>query len=131
MANKLGLGRRLRKFRNGKRRMMRQIGTISLKWFRSSFTQQGFKNVAVRRWKARKKPKSKPILTDTGRLKASGRVQGATAASVKMAFTAPYAGFQNVGTSRIPERKFIGDSAGLDRANLRFILATVDRIMRF
>jgi len=109
---------------------MGNIGRFSIKWFRSSFTQQGFKNEAVKRWKSRKKKKTGKILFKTGALAASGRVTSTSSQRVVMAFTVPYAGFHNVGGKKLPKRQFIGDSVGLNRVNLRIILAQVHLIMK-
>jgi phage gpG-like protein len=66
------------------------------------------------RWKPRKKPKPKRLMTDTGRLRKS--IKGNSRGKIGIVSTdVPYGRYHNDGAGKLPQRKFMGESRILNR----------------
>lgn len=98
----------------------------SLRFYKRSFTNQGFTNNALVRWAPRKKQQAWPILVKTGKLLNSIRILSRGKNYFIIGTDLKYADYHNEGTNRLPQRQFIGESNTL-AANL---LAKLDRAIK-
>ena len=127
----LGLDKDLRRFKNGKRKLMKDLADNSKKFFQiTNFNAQAFVDVPRKKWKKLKVPRPGLILVKTGAMRASGesRVQSSTRATVK--FKAKYSSFHNQGTAKLPKRQFSGESKVLNKQNDKIILNYTKRKLR-
>lgn len=86
----------------------------SIKFFKQSFTNQGFTDNSLKRWKSRKKQVGWPILRKTDKLYDSIKVTGRGKDYFIIGSDVTYAIYHNDGTNRLPQRQFIGDSQKLE-----------------
>lgn len=75
-----------------------ELAEESLKFFKKSFNKQGWEDVALDKWKKRKKPKPKhPILVKTGNLKRSIAILKNVGYNIVIGTNLPYAKIHNEG----------------------------------
>lgn len=89
-----------------------------------NFNAQGFIDETVERWPARKSKKDdagRKILVKTGRGRESIKVLSRYGNKRKIGTLVPYMNYHNVGAGRLPKRKFIGNSAKLERKNAKVL----------
>ncbi len=132
--SQLGLNKQLSSFKRGKRKLMKELGDNSHKFFVKNFDAQGFVNVPKKRWRPLKHPRrngtTKPILVDTGKLKNSGKVFVQSRNRASVMFTAKYASFHNKGGGKLPKRQFSGESRVLNKQNEKIILNYIHNRLR-
>lgn len=115
---------KLEKLRRVLRRLPRDVGNEALLWFMNNFKKA--QDPDGRPWKPRKDGDgTRALLVKSGRLRKSIRVTRADATAVRIGTNVPYAKFHNDGTTKIPQRKFLGPSAILNRRLVRYIKAKV------
>lgn len=99
--------------------LMRLLANNSVNFFKVTvFDAQGWISGGTNRWVDRKKPDpGRKLLVKTGIGRQSIQIQkiGLDYAIIEAA--APYMKYHNEGTKNIPQRKFMGESATLNRAN--------------
>lgn len=89
-----------------------------------NFNAQGFIDESVERWPARKSKRDnagRKILVKTGRGRESIKVLSRYGNKRKIGTLVPYMNYHNEGAGRLPKRKFIGNSAKLERKNARVL----------
>ncbi len=104
-----------RKYEKAVQSWVDEVPKIAIKFFQSSFTNGGFTDTTLVRWKKRKIDRPYPILMRTKRLRNSIKMMGRTKYSVSIGTELNYAKYHNNGTGRLPKRQFIGESTKLTR----------------
>lgn len=105
-------------------RLSRTIGNIGVEETHHAFATESWNGS---KWPKHRRPQGHPLLQKTGRMKASVRVDVANSKRVKWSAHVPYADFHNAGTSRIPQRRFIGMT---DRVRRRIDKAIKDEMQK-
>lgn len=101
-------------------------------YFVTSFKKQSFDGEAWKNVKRREHPKTardrKPILIQSGRLRraVNESIRKTSWQEIVLGIDVPYAKYQNDGTEKIPQRKFMGDSKELQDK----IYKRIDREMK-
>lgn len=89
------------KLRSYFNKLPRTVGLMSVEFFKESFKEEGFRDHGLVKWRARKpgavRNQGRGILTNTARLRRSGRILAVYPGSVIVVFDAPYAGIHNTG----------------------------------
>jgi len=104
------------------------------KFFNSSWKNQGFDDGGLQKWKPRKKETKKSIgksiLVSSGDLRTAvgTSLKEATWDRIRFVVDVPYAAFNNDGTSKMPQRKFMGDSKTLRILQRNRLKKIVDKI---
>ena len=112
----------------------KELATDTQNFFNKSWRNQGFDDGGVQKWKPRaketKKTIGKAILVGTGDLRTAvgTSLKQATFQSTKFVVDVRYAAYHNDGTSKMPQRKFMGDSATLRLIQRAKIKKIVDKI---
>lgn len=94
-----------------------------------NFDASGFVDSTIQRWEPNQKPDGRQQLVKTGRMRESIRKLSSTYWSRLIGSDVPYAEFHNEGTSRLPQRKFIGESKQLLVKNGRILIQTIKSIV--
>jgi len=105
-------------------KIVEAAGVISVNHFTKSFSDGGFTDESLERWKPRKKRErggSRAVLVKSGRLRRSLRSRRLGNLAVKIMTDVPYARVHNNGEGRMPKRQFIGYSGQLNRKLMAFI----------
>ena len=97
------------------RESLAKIGDLTKTFFIKSFDNQGFTDEGFDGWEPTKESKSSKILVKTGKLKNSIKVENIGTDTVKVVSDVTYARYINEGTSRMPKREFMGNSAVLTK----------------
>jgi len=95
----------------------------------TNFDAKGFVDVTLRPWVPIKNSDGRQPLVKTGRLRGSITVLGRSLNSRLVGSNVPYAAYHNEGTSRLPQRKMIGNSKTLEKKNGLVIIGTLKRIV--
>ncbi len=96
--NKFKLDEVQKKFQASKRGLIQKVANESESFFRKGFIAGGFTDSSFERWQPRKNKKStKPVLTGTGRLRRSIRLQITSSSTAKLYTDIPYAAIHNEG----------------------------------
>jgi phage gpG-like protein len=104
----------VRRFNTVKRRVPRIVGTTAVEFFKENFRRQGFVDQGLEAWPPRQDGNNdRALLIKSGRLRRSIRVLRANRNAVQVGTNVPYAKYHNQGTQHLPQRQFIGRSAGL------------------
>jgi len=123
--NKLRLQRKLQQFQNRKLSIMRAIANNSVNFFKiQTFNAQGWIDHGIERWPERKSKKDdagRKILVKTGTGRQSIHVFSVSIEKAVIKVEAEYMRYHNEGTNKLPKRKFMGESATLDRQNIFII----------
>ena len=113
------------------REIMQSNGQIAKDFFVSSFDKKGFEDIDFESWPDDKVDDKVGTLMDrTGSLKSSIEIQDVTDTSVTISSNSSYGAFVNNGTSRIPARKFIGDSKALETKIIANITDKLNTIIK-
>lgn len=98
------------------------IANESISHFKDNWRNQGFDDIGVSRWRRRKggKDPGRAILVKSGRMRRSF-ISQPTFNRIKIINDAPYSGYHNHGTKRLPKRQFMGDSHNLNVKNKKII----------
>lgn len=108
----------LNQFKGELDNMVTIMGNDAINHFKDSFTNQGFTDDSLDKWKPRKRAERKrttrAILVKTGRLKRSLTKRQVDRLSVRVSSNVPYALRHNEGLSRMPKRQFVGYSRKLN-----------------
>jgi phage gpG-like protein len=105
-------------------KMVEAAGVLAVNHFTKSFSDGGFTDESLERWKPRKRSergKSRAILVKSGRLRRSLRSRRLGNLAVKIMTDVPYARVHNNGEGRMPKRQFIGYSGKLNRQIIAFL----------
>jgi phage gpG-like protein len=105
-------------------KLVEASGVIAVNHFTKSFSDGGFTDESLERWKPRKRAergKSRAVLVKSGRLRRSLRSRRLGNLAIKIMTDVPYARVHNNGEGRMPKRQFIGYSGQLNRKLLAFI----------
>lgn len=111
------------------------------RFFGQSFAKEGFEDIGVKKWAARKKitkkNEGKNILVQSGRLRRAVLQSARVITWEKIVFTVdvPYAKIHNEGGAMakggtMPKREFMGNSATLNKLIIKKINLAVDKIWR-
>jgi phage gpG-like protein len=118
-------------------RVLAQLGDEALKFFKASFEKQGFTDKNFEAWEKDEDSKGGQILVKTGALRDSLKVVKIDNDTVSIQSDLPYAQVQNEGgntgrsnNTRIPARKFLGDSNELTEALAKVIDSKVKNIFK-
>ena len=92
------------------------MGVEAINHFKGSFRNGGFTDSGLVKWKPRKslRDSRRAILVKTGDLKNSIRVKNYFKNGVTISSDSEYGEYHNMGTNRLPQRKFIGNSSRLN-----------------
>jgi len=137
MSDKFGLGDVQKRLKEGQRKLMVSLTNQAQNYFLDSFTKQGWDGKdwqevqrRITDTKAYKYPKTKglqrrtsPILVGAGYKIRGGTLRRAVSAmsrtaqinglQSRMVIELPYAKFNNEGTDKLPQRKFVGQTSQL------------------
>jgi phage gpG-like protein len=123
-----------------KRTLPAQVGNIAKNHFLKSFRDEGFTDVGLDPWKARKTRdksdrrnpnKKRALLVKTGQLKRSIRVGRATWNRIEVgSYGTAYASRHNKGLAGMPKRQFIGESAQMNRKIRNKIRTSIKTALR-
>jgi phage gpG-like protein len=105
-------------------KLVEAAGVIAVNHFTKSFSDGGFTDETIERWKPRKRAergKSRAVLVKSGRLRRSLRSRRLGNLAIKIMTDVPYARVHNNGEGRMPKRQFIGYSGQLNRKLMAFI----------
>lgn len=128
--NKLRLGAKIKEAKKRRLTAMRKIAKNSVNFFKDDvFEAQGFIDQGVEKWKPRKKQRPGKTLVKTGRGRASIREKEVTSNKATIQAGAKYMSYHNNGTKNLPQRKFMGNSARLDKQNNRILNDEFGRIL--
>lgn len=113
------------------------LGNQAVRFFTQSFTNQGFTDGSLTKWKGRKddaRP-GRAILVKSGNLKraVSGSLKQATWNLIKLIVDSsaiPYARRHNEGLDDMPKRQFMGPSKELQKQQVSKIKQVIDSIWR-
>jgi phage gpG-like protein len=106
-----------------------KIGEVAKNFFVLNFRKQGFDDNGAQRWQPRKGQLSfngiarvskksesgRAILVKSGDLRKSIRVKSSSMRKIIISSDLPYSKAHNEGNKRLPQRKFIGESANLNK----------------
>lgn len=107
-----------------------KMANHSKRHFEKSWDKEGFTDTTTTKWQSRKSGgNGRRLLVKTGRLKNSLRAErtGAFKARVRTSGV-PYARYHNDGTSKLPQRQFMGTSKQLDKELEKMIEQTISKI---
>lgn len=107
------------------------ISTLATRHFRDSFKNSGFTDEALEPWTPRQKgyrPGSIPLVK-TGKLRGSVRATVVNRQVVQIVADVPYAKYHQEGIGNNPKRRFIGDSALLNRTIKNQLNSLMRKIM--
>jgi phage gpG-like protein len=112
-------------------KMVEAAGVLAVNHFTKSFSDGGFTDESIERWKPRKRSergKSRAVLVKSGRLRRSLRSKRLGNLAVKISTDVPYARVHNNGERsgrgrgfKMPKRQFIGYSGKLNRQIIAFL----------
>jgi phage gpG-like protein len=111
-------------------KIVEAAGVIAVNHFTKSFSNGGFTDESLERWKPRKRAergKSRAVLVKSGRLRRSLRSRRLGNLAVKIMTDVPYARVHNNGEGRMPKRQFIGYSGQLNRKLIAFIAKNIKK----
>ena len=109
------------------------LGGTALKHFDDSFDKEGFLDKGRTKWKPSQRVKryGGKTLQDTGRLRRSGKHTRLSRSRIRVDYNdAPYGKYNNSGTSRLPIRKFIGDSFSLRKKINKRIIRELKKVFK-
>ncbi len=119
------------KFKRGLTRVLDVMANNAVNHFKiDNFNAQGFIDDSVQRWPARKSKRDdagRKILVKTGRGRESIKVLSRYGNKRKIGTLVPYMNYHNVGTGRLPKRKFMGNSRRLERKNAKVLMNFLKR----
>lgn len=94
----------------------KRLGNEAVNHFKDNWRKQGFDDSTVKPWKSRKNnlDPGRAILVKTGRLRRSFNMLVQSVNRIFVENDAPYSVYNNYGTKRLPQRKFMGKSRNLD-----------------
>lgn len=119
------------RLKRGAPKLVREMTNEAVTYFKVNVWRgEGYDVNPGGRWKQRKKPKPKRLMTDTGRLRKS--IKGMSRGKVGIVSTdVPYGRYHNEGTDKLPQRKFMGESDILNRKFrkriIRFIQQSLEK----
>jgi phage gpG-like protein len=123
--SKLKLDKVLDAFKKGKTDLPNLLGVQAVNFFNSSFKKQAWEDTSLQHWKKRlydrsARDKTRKILVDTGRLRRAVSTSLKSVGYDKIVFRVdvPYGVYHNEGTSKLPQRKFMGDSKKLRKMQI-------------
>jgi phage gpG-like protein len=96
----------------------RIAAALAVRHFRDNFNKQGFDDNGIQRWAPFKSPNYRPgqsKLVKTSQLRDSIKSQILGRGQIVIYTDRPYAAYHNNGTTKIPQRKFIGPSRSLNK----------------
>ena len=115
----------------GERKLMEENALIAKKFFVNTFEKKGFEDVSFQEWEEDKEEnKIGELMERTGELKNSIKIDNLENNSVEVVSTAPYAGFVNDGTRRMPARPFMKDSKVLETKILNNVVGFLDKTFK-
>lgn len=140
MAQRFNFKSTLAKFERLQKRLPELIGTKVVNHTKEAFRKGGFTDEVLTPWAARKRPnkadkatkRKRALLVDSGNLRKSIRVSKATFREIRVgAYGIDYATYHNQGIKgRLPQRKFLGKSAVLDRKIQALIRAEMKKVFQ-
>jgi phage gpG-like protein len=106
----------LQSYSRGRALLPKKLANESINHFKDNWREQGFDDNIIKPWKARKgnTDPGRAILVKSGRLRRSFDAIIESINRAKVINSAPYGIFHNYGTSKLPQRKFMGVSRNLD-----------------
>ena len=132
--SKFNFDRVLKNIETMKRDVPLDLSKMTQNFFNSSWKNQGFDDGGLQKWKPRKKETKKSIgkaiLVSSGDLRTAvgTSLKEATWDRIRFVVDVPYAAFNNDGTSKMPQRKFMGDSKTLRILQRNRLKKIVDKI---
>jgi phage gpG-like protein len=108
------------------------ISRVGLQRWVSSFQRGGYMtNASKGGWRPRAggRDPGRPILVDTFRLYRSVKTKRINAKRVVWGTNVPYGGYHNDGTSKLPQREFMGDSDELFKDIENILDKTIIRLL--
>lgn len=129
MGDKFGFDRMVKQWKTEKEKILKELETESLKFFKANYDKEGFENSNFQKWKPKKRPNGQPTLVATGLLRKSFK---SNISGNKISISNPvwYGVFHHTGTAKMVQRKFLGNSRALELANAKRIVAHVHRIFK-
>jgi len=94
-----------------------------------NFDASGFVDSSIKKWTPNKVNTGHQQLVNTGRMRESIRVLGKTSNSRLVGSDVPYAGYHNDGATRLPQRKFVGNSRQLEMKNGKLLMQVIKSIV--
>ena len=123
--SKLKFDKVINAFKKSKSDLPGILGVQAVNFFNSSFKKQAWEDTTIRHWKKRlydrsARDKTRKILVDTGRLRRAVSTSLKSVSYDKIVFRVdvPYGEYHNEGTSKLPQRKFMGDSPKLRKMQI-------------
>ena len=128
--SKFQLLRKAAKFKQQVPRMLDRMANNAIYQFKVvNFDAGGFVDGTVQKWTPNQKQDGRQQLVKTGRMRESIRKLGGTFKSRLIGSEVPYAGYHNAGTSKLPQRKFVGSSKQLLVKNGNILMQTLKSII--
>lgn len=114
--------------------MVTVMATDAVNHFKDSFTNQGFQDDVIEKWKPRKridrKRPGRGILIDTGKLRRSPTWRRKGKYEALITSNLPYANRHNEGLSGMTKRQFVGYSGVLNRRLVKKFDSRIKRIFK-
>lgn len=108
----------------------KKLANEAINHFKDNWRKQGFDDNTVSAWKQRKnKDVGRAILVKTGRLRRSFNSFIESNNRVRVENDTPYSVYHNYGTSKMPQRKFMGRSRNLDEKSGVLIMRMIKKAL--
>jgi len=128
--SKFNFLRKAAKFRQAMPQLLDRMANNAVYQFKVvNFDAKGFVDGSLKPWKPNKVDTGHQQLVKTGRMRESIRVLGKTFNSRLVGSDVPYAEYHNDGTTRLPQRKFIGNAKQLELKNGKLLIQTIKSIV--
>lgn len=112
----------IKEFKKFKKVVPDDIAKTSVEFFKGSFKRQGFHDTGLKRWTPNKYRTGRKILIKSGKLRDSIKAGRISFKRTVIYTNVSYAGKHNYGTTKIPQRQFMGKSKLLNKRIKRLIL---------
>jgi hypothetical protein len=123
----------IKRFEQTKSEIPKVFANDAQTFFESSFKKEGWTDATFKRWKPRqarrsvkKKDQTRRILVKNGDLRRDFSVKSATFNDITIANSRDYADYHNSGTSKMPQRQFMGHSQTLEKIQIK----KIDKILK-
>ena len=108
----------------------KQVAQHILLFFRANYNREGWNDKGFIPWKKRKYTANRKLLVKSGNMRDAMEVSSQTFSKIVIKNDTPYFEYQNDGTSNLPARPMIYDSATLDKEIEKIIEANIMKLFR-